>query len=280
MTRSRTEIDSMGTVDVPEQALYGAQTQRAVNNFPISGQQMPDQFITALAQIKLAAAVSNQRLGLLDKSNATAIIEACEDIAAGLHREHFPVDVFQTGSGTSSNMNMNEVIATLASKNSGHQISPNDHVNMGQSSNDVIPTTIHVSAALALHRHLLPALNDFHQCLIEKASTVEDCVKTGRTHLMDAMPVRLSQELEAWDGQILQSIRRIENLLPELHALAQGGTAVGSGINAHPDFASLFVKELSKICGLQFTVSDNFFVSIGSQDTAALQKTVQISLLF
>jgi len=269
MTRSRTETDSMGTVDVPEQALYGAQTQRAVNNFPISGQQMPDQFITALAQIKLAAAVSNQRLGLLDKSNATAIIEACEDIAAGLHREHFPVDVFQTGSGTSSNMNMNEVIATLASKNSGHQISPNDHVNMGQSSNDVIPTTIHVSAALALHRHLLPALNDFHQCLIEKASTVEDCVKTGRTHLMDAMPVRLSQELEAWDGQILQSIRRIENLLPELHTLAQGGTAVGSGINAHPDFASLFVKELSKICGLQFTVSDNFFVSIGSQDTAA-----------
>jgi len=268
MTLFKTEIDSMGTVEVPEQALYGAQTQRAVDNFPISGLQMPSQFITALAQIKLAAAISNRRLGLLDDLIAAAIIDACENIVAGQYREHFPVDVFQTGSGTSSNMNMNEVIATLASASSGQTINPNDHVNMGQSSNDVIPTTIHVSAAMALHQQLLPALNHLHQCLIEKSTSVEDCIKTGRTHLMDAMPVRLSQELDAWAGQILQCIKRFEKLIPELHALAQGGTAVGSGINVHPEFPALFVKELNQICGLEFSVSDNFFVSISSQDTA------------
>ncbi len=268
MTRFRTETDSMGSIEVPQQALYGAQTQRAVDNFPISGLQMPSQFITALAQIKLAAAISNRRLGLLDDSIAAAIIDACKNIAAGQYREHFPVDVFQTGSGTSSNMNMNEVIATLASASSGHTINPNDHVNMGQSSNDVIPTTIHVSAAIALHQQLLPALNHLHQCLIEKSTSVDDCIKTGRTHLMDAMPVRFSQELDAWAGQILQCINRFEKLMPELHALAQGGTAVGSGINAHPEFSVLFVKELSQICGLEFSVSDNFFVSISSQDTA------------
>ncbi len=269
MTHFRTESDSMGTVKVPKQALYGAQTQRAINNFPISAQQMPVRFITALAQIKQAAAISNRHLGLLDSTIAAAIIEACEAITAGQHLEHFPVDVFQTGSGTSSNMNMNEVIATLASGSSGQKINPNDHVNMSQSSNDVIPTTIHVSAAIALQQHLLPALSDLYKCLIEKAKTVDNCVKTGRTHLMDAMPVRLSQELEAWAGQILQATERLENLMPELHTLAQGGTAVGSGINAHSEFPPLFVKELSHLCDLEFTVSSNFFVSISSQDTAA-----------
>ena len=268
MTHFRTESDSMGTVKVPKQALYGAQTQRAINNFPISAQQMPVRFITALAQIKQAAAASNCHLGLLDSTIAAAIIEACEAIAAGQYLEHFPVDVFQTGSGTSSNMNMNEVIATLASGSSGEKINPNDHVNMSQSSNDVIPTTIHVSAAIALQQHLLPALSYLYKSLIEKAKTVEGCIKTGRTHLMDAMPVRLSQELEAWAGQILQAIERLESLMPELHTLAQGGTAVGSGINAHPEFPPLFVKELSHLCGLEFTVSSNFFVNISSQDTA------------
>ena len=268
MVQFRTETDSMGSIKVPKQALYGAQTQRAVNNFPISDQPMPAGFIVALAQVKLAAAISNGQLGLLETDVTKAIVDACEAIAGGQYLEHFPVDVFQTGSGTSSNMNMNEVIATLASDRLGQVISPNDHVNMGQSSNDVIPTTIHVSAAVALHQHLIPALNHLHQCLIEKAQSVDGCVKTGRTHLMDAMPVRLSQELEAWAGQILSGIKRIESLAPELHALAQGGTAVGSGVNSHPDFPALFVQVLSDICGLDFTVSSNFFVSLSSQDTA------------
>lgn len=268
MADFRTETDSMGSIKVPKQALYGAQTQRAVNNFPISAETMPVRFIVALAQIKRAAAISNGQLGLLDRERVKAIAEACEAITDGQHIEQFPVDVFQTGSGTSSNMNMNEVIATLASDRSGLAISPNDHVNMGQSSNDVIPTAIHVSAAVAIHQHLVPALKHLHSCLVEKAQSVDKCVKTGRTHLMDAMPVRLSQELGAWAGQILNVIKGIERLTPELHALAQGGTAVGSGVNAHPDFPALFVKLLSTHCGLDFTVSSNFFVSISSQDTA------------
>jgi len=282
MTRFRTETDSMGKVKIPKLALYGAQTQRAVNNFPVSGLRMPGHFITTLAQIKRAAAVCNCQLGLLDQSIAKAIMNACDAIIAGEYDDQFPVDVFQTGSGTSSNMNMNEVIATLASRAVGQTVDPNDHVNMGQSSNDVIPTAIHVSAAMALQQNLLPNLSYLYQTLVEKAKTVEDCIKTGRTHLMDAMPVSLSQELNAWAGQILQAIERLESLQPELRSLAQGGTSVGSGINAHPDFASSFVKELSAVCGLEFTVSDNFFVSLSSQDTAvALSgqlKTLAVSL--
>ena len=268
MSDYRIESDSLGDIDVPNQALYGAQTQRAINNFPISGLKMPVHFICSLAKIKRAAAISNNKLGLLESAVTNAMVDVCDAIISGKYNEHFPVDVFQTGSGTSSNMNINEVIANLASKALQHKIDPNDHVNMGQSSNDVIPSAIHVSAALAVQQELFPALNHLHQSLIDKALTLEDCVKTGRTHLMDAMPVSLGQELGAWAGQIAQVMKRLESLMPELSALAQGGTAVGTGINAHPDFAATFVKELSEYCGINFTVSENFFVSISSQDTA------------
>lgn len=268
MSNYRIETDSLGDIEVPTQALYGAQTQRAINNFPISGLKMPAHFICSLAKIKRAAAISNSKLGLLESAVTNAMVDACDAIITGKYNEHFPVDVFQTGSGTSSNMNINEVIANLASKALHHKIDPNDHVNMGQSSNDVIPSAIHVSAALAVQQELFPALNHLHQSLIAKAKTLEDCVKTGRTHLMDAMPVSLGQELGAWAGQIAHAMKRLESLLPELSALAQGGTAVGTGINAHPDFAAIFVKELSEYCGINFTVSENFFVSISSQDTA------------
>lgn len=264
----RIETDSLGDIDVPNQALYGAQTQRAINNFPISGLKMPAHFICSLAKIKRAAAISNNKLGLLDSAITNAIVEACDEIISGKYNEYFPVDVFQTGSGTSSNMNINEVIANLAGKALDQRVNPNDHVNMGQSSNDVIPSAIHVSAALVVQQKLLPALNHLHQRIVDKALTLEDCVKTGRTHLMDAMPVSLGQELGAWAGQIAQAMKRLESLLPELSTLAQGGTAVGTGINAHPDFAAMFVKELSEYCGINFTVSENFFVSISSQDTA------------
>lgn len=268
MSDFRTETDSLGDVDVPVQALYGAQTQRAINNFPISGLPMPRQFVYALAKIKRTAAISNNKLGVLESSISNAMVEACDAIISGNYDEHFPVDVFQTGSGTSSNMNINEVIANLASKALHQKVDPNDHVNMGQSSNDVVPSAIHISAALAIQQALFPALNHLQESLKVKAETLEGFVKTGRTHLMDAMPVSLGQELGAWAGQIAQAMTRIESLLPELSALAQGGTAVGTGINAHPDFAAMFVKELSDYCGIKFTVSDNFFVSISSQDTA------------
>ena len=282
MRHFRIETDSLGEVDVPNKALYGAQTQRAINNFPISGLQMPHRFIIAMAHIKRAAAISNHKLGVLDRSICSAIVDVCDAVLSGKYSDQFPVDVFQTGSGTSTNMNVNEVIASLASKALAQMVDPNDHVNMGQSSNDVIPSAIHVSAVLAVQNELLPALKHLHNSLIKKAKTMEGYVKTGRTHLMDAMPLTLSQELGAWAGQISQTLNRLESLMPELSALAQGGTAVGTGINAHPDFAATFVKELSDFCGINFTVSDNFFVSISSQDTAvALSgqlKTLAVSL--
>jgi fumarate hydratase class II len=268
MDQTRIETDSLGDVELPTQALFGAQTQRALENFPISGLKMPDRFMRALATIKRAAAISNHELGMLENTITKAMVDACDLIISGKHHDQFPVDVFQTGSGTSSNMNMNEVIANLAGKVLGQKVDPNDHVNMGQSSNDVVPSAIHVSAVLAIEQELLPALKHLHRCLSEKAKTSEAYIKTGRTHLMDAMPISLAQELGAWASQIAQAMKRVEGLLPELSALAQGGTAVGTGINAHPDFAATFVKELSRYCGIKFTVSDNFFVSISSQDTA------------
>ncbi|PIE37364.1 MAG: aspartate ammonia-lyase [Gammaproteobacteria bacterium] len=280
---SRIEKDSMGELHVPADALYAAQTQRAVNNFPISGLHMPATFIQALAYIKYSAAQVNAELGLLEPAIASAIQSAAEQIIAGEHTEHFPVDVFQTGSGTSSNMNANEVIATLASRASGLDINPNDHVNMGQSSNDVVPTAIHVSAALCIQQQLLPALEHLQATTLDKARQCESYVKTGRTHLMDAMPVRLSQELQAWAAQIDQAIARIQATQPRLHALAQGGTAVGTGINAHPDFAERFASALSAKTGLSFRRADNFFVNIGTQDTAVevsgALKTLAVSLM-
>ncbi|MDN3640758.1 class II fumarate hydratase [Simiduia curdlanivorans] len=283
MGKFRIETDSMGEVEVPAGALFGAQTQRAVNNFPISGLEMPSRFIHALAKIKRCAALANKKLTLLDAAIADAIVDACDKMLSGQHGEQFPVDVFQTGSGTSTNMNINEVIATLASRILNQKVDPNDHVNSGQSSNDVIPTAIHVSAVLAVEQELLPALDILYRSLIEKAKTLESYVKTGRTHLMDAMPIRFDQELSAWAGQIQQSKHRLQAILPELKSLAQGGTAVGTGINTSPEFAAGFVKELSDFCAVEFTVSENFFVSISSQDTAvALSgqlKTLAVSLM-
>ncbi len=283
MTAFRTETDSMGSVDVPLDARYGAQTQRAVNNFVISGLVMPAAFITALAQIKLAAAMTNSELGLLDPRIADAIIKASQAIAGGDYHGEFPIDVFQTGSGTSSNMNANEVIAALAGETLGAPVNPNDHVNMCQSSNDVVPTAIHLSAATLLANALVPALCHLQQALLEKATKVDKYVKTGRTHLMDAMPIRMSQQLDGWAAQVSAGITELETLQPRLHALAQGGTAVGTGINAHADFAGLFAVKLSQVTGLDLRPSDNYFASMGSQDTAvALSgqlKTIAVSLM-
>ncbi|MFI4954854.1 MAG: class II fumarate hydratase, partial [Gammaproteobacteria bacterium] len=268
MTEYKTVHDSMGELKVPADALYGAQTQRAVHNFPISGLFMPARFIQALGLIKHAAATANQELGLLDKTFATAIHAAADEVAHNKVDAHFPLDVFQTGSGTSTNMNANEVIATLASKHTDVPVHPNDHVNMSQSSNDVIPTAISVSAALALNEQLLPALNHLANTIEKKAESLKNVTKTGRTHLMDAMPVRMDQELGGWAAQIRFGIARIQSTLPRVYALAQGGTAVGTGINAHPEFAQRFANALMQKTGLPFTVSPNFFESLSSQDTA------------
>ncbi|MDI6005095.1 class II fumarate hydratase [Cobetia marina] len=272
-SQTRREQDSMGELEVPVSALYGAQTQRAVDNFPVSGQPLPAPFIQAVARIKLAAAEVNLDLELLDEARAGAIVKAARQIIDGEHADQFPVDVFQTGSGTSTNMNVNEVLAHLAnaqleSENSDLKVGANDHVNMGQSSNDVIPTAIHLSAVIAVTDTLLPALRHLHDVIASKAAEVDDVVKTGRTHLMDAMPIRLSQELGAWQSQVAQAIERIEESLPRLERLAQGGTAVGSGINAHPEFAERMAKRLSLQTGHAFRPADSFFAALSCQDSA------------
>ena len=268
MSKTRIERDSMGELHVPEAALYGAQTQRAVDNFPVSHQRMPAQFIRALILAKAAAAKANVALGQISDAQGNAIVEATQILLAGDFMEHFPVDIFQTGSGTSSNMNANEVIATLATRVLGETINPNDHVNCGQSSNDIIPTCIHVSAALGLHERLLPALTHLVEIIERKALQVHSHVKTGRTHLMDAMPVRMSQVLNGWAQQLKANIGHLQDLQPALQSLAQGGTAVGTGINAHPQFAALFSQQLSALTHVQFTPGENLFALIGSQDTA------------
>ncbi|PVZ12336.1 MULTISPECIES: aspartate ammonia-lyase [unclassified Pseudomonas] len=283
MSATRIERDSMGELQVPAQALYGAQTQRAVDNFPISGQRMPAQFVRALVLAKAAAARANVALEQITPAQGQAIEAACEQLLAGDFMQHFPVDIFQTGSGTSSNMNANEVIATLASRACAEAVNPNDHVNCGQSSNDIIPSTLHISAALALHEHLLPSLEHLVGVLGQKAAQVHTFVKTGRTHLMDAMPVRLSQVLHGWAAQVKANLGHLRALQPSLQALAQGGTAVGTGINAHPDFSRLFSEQLSSATGVAFTPGDNLFALIGSQDTAVAVsgqlKTTAVSLM-
>ncbi|WP_311971658.1 class II fumarate hydratase [Pseudomonas baltica] len=268
MSNTRIERDSMGELHVPEQALYGAQTQRAVNNFPISHQRMPTQFIRALILAKAAAAHANIELEQISAAQGKAIVGACEQLLAGDFMQHFPVDIYQTGSGTSSNMNANEVIATLATRLLGDTVNPNDHVNCGQSSNDIIPTTIHVSASLALHEQLLPALGYLVDVTERKAAEVHQYIKTGRTHLMDAMPVRMSQVLNGWAAQLKANIVHLQAQLPALQSLAQGGTAVGTGINAHPEFALRFSSHLSALTRVQFVPGKNLFALIGSQDTA------------
>jgi fumarate hydratase class II len=264
----RVEHDSMGALEVPATALWGAQTQRAIQNFPPSGLTMPRAFIRALGLIKQAAAWANAESGDLDASMAAAIGAAALDVAGGRHDGDFPVDVFQTGSGTSSNMNANEVIATLASRQLGRPVHPNDHVNCAQSSNDVVPTAIHVAAALLLTEHLLPALLRLSEVLGERAAELRDVIKTGRTHLMDAMPLTMGQELGGWRSQMDQCRARLESVLPRLLELAQGGTAVGTGINARPGFGAAFARQLAAATHLDFVASDDYFRALSSQDTA------------
>jgi fumarate hydratase, class II len=265
---TRVEHDSMGALDVPASALWGAQTQRAIQNFPPSGLRMPRAFIRALGLIKHAAAGANAEFGDLPRDLATVIQAAALEVAAGRYDDQFPVDVFQTGSGTSSNMNANEVIATLASRSLRGPVHANDHVNMGQSSNDVVPTAIHVAAALLLNEQLLPALERLRAVLGERAATLVGVVKTGRTHLMDAMPITLAQELGGWQAQIDNAVARLKSVTPRLYQLAQGGTAVGTGINARPEFGAAFARCLAASTGLDFRPSENYFEALSSQDTA------------
>ena len=267
-TATRVEHDSMGTLEVPISALWGAQTQRAIQNFPSSGLKMPRAFIRALGLIKYAAAGANSERGDLAEPMAKAIRAAAREVAEGRHDEHFPVDVFQTGSGTSSNMNANEVIATLATRALGTPVHPNDHVNMGQSSNDVVPTAIHVAAALVLTEQVLPALRHLGEVLGGRAAELKSVVKTGRTHLMDAMPVTLGQELSGWRAQIDKNCARLLSVMPRLLQLAQGGTAVGTGINAHPEFGAAVARHLAADTGLAFAANDNYFEALSCQDTA------------
>ncbi len=268
MSKFRIEHDSMGELKVPADALYGAQTQRAVQNFPISGLRMPRAFIRALGLIKAAAAQTNAELGHLQKTRAHLIRTAADRVAKGEFDTQFPIDIFQTGSATSSNMNANEVIAHLASAASKKPIHPNDHVNMGQSSNDVIPTAIHVSATLECSEQLLPALKHLQKTINKRARGLTKVVKTGRTHLMDAMPLTFAQELSGWSAQIGSAIQRIEDVLEGMRRLPQGGSAVGTGINADPGFGAGVAAELSRMSKVKFVSADNFFEGISAQDDA------------
>ena len=279
----RIERDSMGELEVPSTASWGAQTQRAVNNFPISGIRMPRQFVRAMGLIKWAAAITNKELGLLSPSIAAVIETVALQVANGEHDKHFPVDVFQTGSGTSSNMNANEVISTLSNQEADQHVHPNDHVNMGQSSNDVIPSAIHVSAALSITEDLLPALDHLAFTIENKAKHLSNVVKTGRTHLMDAMPVRFDQELNGWAHQIRADYKRVSGVLPRLCELAQGGTAVGTGINAHSDFGERVAAHLAERTGIAFEPAKSYFEGLSCQDTAVelsgQLKTTAVSLM-
>ena len=283
MSEFRIEKDSMGEIKVPKDALYAAQTQRAVDNFPISGIPIPRGLIRALGVIKKIAAEVNNDLGLLNKKKTKAITKAAGDVSKGKYDAHFPIDIFQTGSGTSSNMNTNEVVANLASEIAGEKIHPNDHVNMGQSSNDVIPTAIHIAAYMETMEILIPALDHLQKTIEKKAAKYDKLVKTGRTHLMDAMPVRLNQEMSGWASQIKHGKERLKASLPRVAELAQGGTAVGTGINAHPEFARRFAKKLSESTGFPFKKSKNFFESLATQDAivelSGQLKTIAASLM-
>ena len=261
----RTEHDSMGELQVPAEALWGAQTQRAVDNFPISGRPMPRGFIRALGLVKAAAAEVNGGLGLLPQARAEGIRKAALAVAQGAYDAHFPIDVFQTGSGTSSNMNANEVIATLASR-PRTKVHPNDHVNLGQSSNDVIPTAIRVAAQLAVVEDLLPALKHLRSAIERRARALQRVTKTGRTHLMDAMPLTFGQEFGAWAAQLQSAQARIDDSLKRVRRLPIGGTAIGTGINADPRFGRAMAKALSSLSGAKFESADNKFEGLAAQD--------------
>ena len=268
MSEFRIEKDSLGEMKVPSKARYGPQTQRAVDNFPISGQPLPPAFIHALGLVKAAAARVSRDLGSLEKPLSEAIEKAANEVAGGQWDAEFPIDVFQTGSGTSSNMNANEVIAHRASEILGRKVHPNDHVNFGQSSNDVIPTALHVSAVLEIERVLLPALGGLWKVLDQKARDFDGVIKTGRTHLMDATPIRLGQEFSGYASQLEHSIARVKATLPDLRELAIGGTAVGTGLNTHPDFGRRVAAELGKLGGTSFSEARNHFEAQGAQDGA------------
>ena len=269
----RIEKDTMGEVKVPHDALWGAQTQRALENFTISGIKFAfpfgRSFIEALGVIKHAAATSNQKLKLLDGRKAKAIKMASKEVFSGIHDSEFPLDVFQTGSGTSTNMNANEVIANLATKKARIKINANDHVNMSQSSNDVIPTAICISALLDTQRLLLPSLDSLITVIDKKALSLKGQVKTGRTHLMDAMPIDFFQELSGWSAQLKAVKKLIISASKEMAQLPQGGTAIGTGINAHKDFGKVFASEVSKLTKLNVKTSSNYFKSLSAQDSAA-----------
>ena len=265
----RVERDSMGEMKVPKAARYGAQTQRAVENFQISGQRLPGKVLHALGLIKAAAARVNAGLGLLDRETAKAIEQAAREVAEGTWDAEFPIDVYQTGSGTSLNMNANEVIASRATEMLGRKVHPNDHVNLGQSSNDVIPSVLHVSAVIEIERDLLPALEHLRGALEEKARAWDHVIKTGRTHLMDATPIRLGQEFGGYASQIEHSIARVRAVLPDLRELAIGGTAVGTGLNTHPEFGRRASEEIGRLAGTSFVEARNHFEAQGAQDAAA-----------
>jgi fumarate hydratase class II len=270
----RTEADSLGEMQVPADAYWGAQTQRAVENFPISGIPMGRRFIRALGVVKQAAARANRDLDLLDDDTAEAIVAAADEVIAGDHDDQFPVDVFQTGSGTSSNMNANEVIANRAAELAGAEVGdrvvhPNDHVNYGQSSNDVIPTAMHVAALEAVEKDLVPALETLHAELEAKEAAFDDVVKTGRTHLQDATPVRLGQEFGGYRTQVAKGIERATDVQSNLRELALGGTAVGTGLNTHPDFPALAAEYISEATGTTFHEAENHFEAQAAHDAMA-----------
>ena len=281
---TRIERDSMGEMEVPADALFGASTQRAVLNFPISGQRFPRAFIRALALIKEAAAETNAELGLIDADVAEAIAAAAAEVAEGLHDEQFPIDVYQTGSGTSTNTNMNEVVAHLAASRlgTGAKVHPNDHVNKCQSSNDTIPTALQLAAAMAIEEQLLPALEELRAALDAKADELWPVVKTGRTHLQDATPVRLGQEFRGYAGQLEESIRRARAAQTELLSVPLGGTAVGTGINAHPDYAADAIRRLAGLTGIEVRETDNHFHAQATLDAAIAAhgalRTIALSL--
>ncbi len=277
----RTEHDSMGEVEVPQDALWRAQTQRAVENFPISGTRLEDEHVKAIAQVKAAAAKVNAELGVIDQAQADAIRTAAAEIIAGEHLEHFPIDVFQTGSGTSSNMNMNEVLASLAQR-AGVDVHPNDHVNASQSSNDTFPTSIHVAATAATVNDLVPALEHLAGVLEGKATEFADVVKSGRTHLMDATPVMLGQELGGYAAAMRLGVERLQAALPRVAELPLGGTAVGTGINTPQGFAAKVIAEIADATGLPFTEARNHFEAQGARDAlvelSGQLKTVAVGL--
>ena len=280
--KTRIEHDSMGEVEVPAWARWAAQTQRATENFPISGIRIDHRLVAALAAIKGAAAVVNARLGVIEGEVADAIVAAAAEVAANRWDEHFPIDVFQTGSGTSSNMNANEVIANLATERLGRRVHPNDHVNASQSSNDVFPTAIHLAAAIAIERELVPALQHLASALRHKAAETATVVKAGRTHLMDATPVTLGQELSGYATAAEHGVERARSSLPHLCELALGGTAVGTGINAPPLFARYVIERLASATGLPLREADDHFEAQGGRDAvvqaSGTLRTIALSL--